>query len=383
MKNHTRIRLSIIMLGMLFFQCACQKTTTDTYLVPTTYNFDNVNYSDQTTKINMFNELVDYAKSANTMNASRLSIINLSNMYNNTNAPFSKTELNSSTKKIKNKFFKEVQDNFETYLFALVTTSQYTNQLASIGQAGTINQFAQPGRAGIMFSDDQTTSYLLNERGFEFAQFIEKEILTACFYYQATTIYLGETKMNVDNKAVITGKGTNMEHHWDESFGYYGAPIDLPSNTTNLKSWAKYSNKVDPIINCNSKIMNAYLEGRAAISAKDYDTRDAMRSNIKAEWENMIAAIAISYLNDAKVLGIKDGLRYHYLTGAYTFIMGLKYGASKALSDSEIDNILANLAQSSNPLHAGFFKTNNSAINNAIDALTAIYTQLAPVKTSL
>lgn len=371
MKNYTGLLLTVTILGILFIQSSCNQTTADTYPIPTTYNFDNVNYDGQTKRIQMLTELSNYAKSANSLNASSLSATSLINMYTNTNSPFSKSELNSSGKQLKNKMVQSEQNKFETYLTALATASQHTNQTASQGQAG------------IMTSNDGSKRYLLNENGMELAQLIEKGIATACFYYQATAVYLGETKMNVDNKAVIAGKGTNMEHHWDESFGYLGAPIDFPGNINNLELWAKYSNKVNSVLGCNSKIMNAYLKGRAAVSAKDYDTRDIMRGNIKAEWEVILAAVAISYLNDAKAVSTDKALYCHYITEAYAFIMGLKYGASKSLPDFEVDHILADLAGSSNPLLANLYQTTTQDIDKTISAITDKFTQLAPVKADL
>ncbi|BDS11364.1 DUF4856 domain-containing protein [Aureispira anguillae] len=360
----------VTLTGFLFYLSSCEKAA-PTYIIPTTYNFDNVNYSGQTTRINMLKELADYAKSANTMGAPALSAVAMTNMYTNVNAPFSNADLNNSVKQLKSKTDPIVQNNFESYMTALAAASQHTNRVATAGQAG------------ILSSNDGSKSYLLNSNGMELAQIIEKGLASACLYYQATVIYLGETKMNVDNKAIISGKGTNMEHHWDESFGYYGAPIDFPSNTNNLELWARYSNKVNAILGCNSKIMNAYLKGRAAISAGDYDTRDAMRSSLKTNWEEIHAAVAISYLNDAKTHQADPAIYYHNLTEAYAFIAGLKHGASQTLPDFDINGILSNLAGSSDPLQANLYSTSIQKIDNTINALANTFTNLETVKASL
>lgn len=364
------IFLSILCTGIISLT-ACQKNTKKNYTIPTTYNFDNVDYSDQTTRISMLKELANYAKSANVAGAPALSSTAMINMYTNTNAPFSTAALNISVKQLKDKTDPIVQNNFETYLTALAAASQHTNQLAADGQAG------------ITSTSDGSKSYLLNANGMELAQLIEKGIASACFYYQATVIHLGENNMNVDNKAIIAGKGTSMEHHWDESFGYWGAPIDFPSNNQNLELWAKYFNKVNAVLGCNSKVMNAYLKGRAAISAQDYDTRDAMRSSIKANWEVVLAAVGISYLNDAKKNQAEPALYFHYLTEAYAFIMGLKYGASQTLSDANVNNLLQQLAGSANPLQANLYETKIQDIDNIINALANTFSSLENIKASL
>ncbi len=69
----------------------------------------------------------------------------------------------------------------------------------------------------------------------------------AVFFYQATNVYFGSGKMDVDNTTAedpAAGKYyTEMEHHFDEAFGYFGAPTDFLTNTNNLRFWAKYCDK--------------------------------------------------------------------------------------------------------------------------------------------
>jgi hypothetical protein len=369
MKNY--ITILTVSLIVLLSNSSCQKTDNQSYTIPTTYNFENVGYTGQTQRINMLKELATYTKSANTAGSNQLSAIAMINIYNNSNAPFSDANLNTSGKQLKDKVATAMQNEFENYMTAQETASLSTNQTAMANQAGIIT------------SNDGLQSFLINENGVELAQIIEKGLAVACLYYQSTVVYLGETKINVDNKSVTVGIGTNMEHHWDEAFGYFGAPIDFPGNISNLELWAKYSNKVNAVIGCNSKIMNAFLKGRAAITADDYDTRDAARETIKTEWEMILAAVAISYLNDAKDSSADPALCYHYLTKAYAFIMGLKYGASKTISDTDIDNILSTLAGSSNPLQANFYNTAAQDIDNAINAIANTFNSLEAVKASL
>ncbi|MFK7796657.1 MAG: DUF4856 domain-containing protein [Aureispira sp.] len=352
---------------------ACQKEINQDYSIPTTYNFANVDYSGQTERVIMLKELATYAKSANTPNQPQLSAATMEAMYENntTNGnPFSNPALATSTKQIKNKVEASTQAAYSSYMIALENASQYTNMVASAGQAG-------------IGTDNNGNTYLFNANGLELAQLIEKGLATSCMYYQSVNIYLGPTKMNVDNQAVIDGKGTNMEHHWDEAFGYFGAPIDFPANTTNLDLWAKYSNKVSPTIGSNTKIMNAFLEGRAAISAEDYDARDRMIDVVREEWELILAAVAISYFNDAKDAGSDMAACYHYLTEAYAFAMGIQYGPNPKINTADLNTILENLAGSANPLNANLYNVTIPKIDAAINSLAAIYTELESVKASL
>lgn len=353
-------------------QMACEPNNDITYIIPTTYNFENVNYDNQTARKQMLEEIATYVQSANVMGATPLDASKMLNMYKNTGSPFMSSVLNNSSAQIKNKVATGKEEDYTTYINRLALVSQSTNQTAAAGQPGII-----------VSTTDNTKSYLVDGNGIEWAQLIEKGLAGACFYYQASTIYLGNTKMAVDNKIVTPGKGTAMEHHWDEAFGYFGAPIDFPGNINGLLLWADYSNQVNSTLGCNSKIMNGFLKGRAAISADDYAAREEAIQTIRKEWETMIAAIAISYLNRAKGVPQDQALCFHYLTKAYGFIMGLKHGGAPNITESQINAVLVQLAGNANPLSANFYNTSTQSIDNTINDLAIIFTSLESVKTSL
>lgn len=365
------ITLLSIVLVVLLSLSACQDTDILTYNILTTYDYDNVDYSGQTIRIQMNEDLASYANSSNSLTSNQLSAATMINMYTNSNAPFSNPDFNTSAKQLKDKVAPGFQDQFESYMTALETASL------------SVNQTAMSNQAGIATSNDGTEHFLLNENGVEFSQIIEIGIASAAFYYQSTVIYLGDNKMNTDNRTITPNRGTNMEHAWDECFGYFGAPSDFPSNISNLGFWAKCSNKVNSTLGCSSRIMNAFLKGRAAISAKDYDARDEVRETLKNEWEIMIAATAISYLNDAKDSSTDPALCYHYLTEGYAFITGLKHGASRTITDTDINDILITLGGSSDPLQANFYNLVSQDIDNTINAIATQYTSLEDIKTSL
>lgn len=350
---------------------ACKKDNGE-YTVPTTYNFENVSYSGQTDRLDMMAEMTTYMKTANTSGAAALDATKLKDMYSNSNSQFTDADLNSSTKQLKSKTISSMQSNFESYMDAIAVASQSTSDTASSGQAG------------IMMKVDGSSGYLLNANGLELTQIIEKGLMGACFYYQGTAVYLGSGKMDVDNETVETGEGTEMEHHWDEAFGYFGVATDFPTNTTDVRYWGKYCNSRDAILGTNATLMNAFLKGRAAISNDDLTSRDEAITTIQQNWEIVSAATALNYLNKAKTnLTADPASAHHALSEAFAFIMSIKYGANKSLTDAQADSILTALFGSEDPLQANVYNVTDTKIDVAINSLAAYYSTLESVKTQL
>ncbi len=354
------------------FAASCKKDDINDYQIPTTYNFTNVSYTGQTARLAMLTELSTLVKTANTPSAAALDATVLKNMYRNENAPFAESALNTSGKQIKDKTAAIAQDAIEGWLEAVATASASTAASASSGAAGIVTNNA----------GDKT--YLLNANGLELAQVIEKGIMGACLYYQATAVYLGEGKMNVDNETVTAGEGTAMEHHWDEAFGYFGVPTDFPVNTTGIVYWGKYSNSRNTLLATNGDLMNAFLKGRAAISNKDIDTRDLAIADVRRVWELVCASTAVSYLNVAKNnIGVDAGTYHHAASEAYAFVWSLKFGGAPRATSSQVDALLVLLADSADPLDANLYATTASDIQGVIDALVGYYPALANVKDQL
>jgi hypothetical protein len=159
-----------------------------------------------------------------------------------------------------------------------------------------------------------------------------------------------------------------MEHNCDEAFGYFGVPIDFPTNVTGLKYWGDYANKVNGAISCNTEIMNAFKRLRAAISNDDNTTRDAQIVIIKQQWEQIAAAAFIYELKQAKssVNFPQDAVRMHYLSEGLGFLLGLKYNSAKQITDSQIAAAVAALG-------TNFYTISITQIDNAINAVNAVY----------
>ncbi|MDQ3191779.1 MAG: DUF4856 domain-containing protein [Bacteroidota bacterium] len=338
---------------------SCVYATT-TYTIPTTYDFANVNYSGQLERLGMLDELVTEMKKSNTQGTA-LSALKLKEMYSNTGGHFSFT----STKQLKDKTFVDDRILFEDYMDKLAAASSSTTP-GSNGIAGVVTS-----------STDGSKKYLFDENGIEYLQLIEKGLMGAITYYQATSVYLSEDKIGaaVDNTTVVTGEGTKMEHHWDEAFGYFGVPRDFPTNLTGIRYYGKYCDSRNAKLNSNKALMDAFIKGRAAISHKDMEVKDQMIKVIGEEWEKVIAATAISYLNKAKSNFADDALRNHELSEALAFIKALKYNTNRKISITQIDTAV-------NTLGSNFYNIAQQSIESARDQLSTIY-GFDSIKTSL
>jgi hypothetical protein len=176
-----------------------------------------------------------------------------------------------------------------------------------------------------------------------------------------------------------------MEHHWDEAFGYFGVPKDFPTNTTGLVFWGKYCNVHEGGYPLNQRIMDAFLKGRAAISANDLTTRDEQIAILRKDWELVVAATSIYYLNKAKATLVSDPVAaFHGLSEAYGFISSLKYGAgTNSITPNNVDDILAALFGSADAMQANNYTVTDAKIEAAKNSLVTYFTDLADVKDQL
>ncbi|MBC5774403.1 DUF4856 domain-containing protein [Pontibacter sp. KCTC 32443] len=351
--KYRTVALAAIAASVLFTSCSEDGDDAVSYEVPTTYNFQNVNYSGQTARLGMLSELDAYIKTGN--NGAVLDAQVMRNMYANANAPFADASLNTSGKQLKDKTIATAQTTFEGFFNAVATASQ------SAGAA------ASNGTAGILTTSDNK-KYLVDANGVEYAQVIAKGLMGAVFYNQAVEGYLTDLKIGstIDNTTVTPGEGTKMEHHWDEAFGYFGAPTDFPTNTTGLKFWANYSNQVNAALNSNKTMMDAFLKGRAAISANDMAGKNAAAATLRSEWERLVAASAIHELNAARTNITDQAKKSHYLSEAIGFVMGLKYKTDRKLTDAQYEQVMAKIG-------TNLYNTTSADIVAAIDILSAAY----------
>ncbi|MBL1232223.1 MAG: DUF4856 domain-containing protein [Flavobacteriales bacterium] len=349
-----------------------------TYQIPTTYVFvdgssqSTVNFDGQKQRLEMLSELVVYMKTANTLGTT-VSATQLKNMYANNGYTWVDAPglgMTGSTKQLKDKTAEGdigVQAMFENYMdsLAYISSLNFSNSTETYGQAGVWT--------------NGTKSYLMGGNGFEYGQLIEKGLMTAVFMNQMTVNYLG-TLADDDNTTPLPGKTyTEMQHHWDEAFGYFSSEIDYPTNGAD-RFWGKYAQgSVEVLLGTGTNIMNAFLKGRAAIDNNDYATRDAQIAIIRDQIEKVCAGTAIHYLNEAKANITSPIVKNHVLSEAIAFIDGLRYGYNSinavSITSAEVDTALGYIG---NDLSVVTIVN----INLAID-LIASKTGLNDVKASL
>ena len=294
----------------------------------TTYTFENVDYSGQTARIQQLSLLEAKAKSAND-GTTKVTFDELNSIFENSSG-----DLAGSNKQIKDKTEQSSVAEIEAYFQDIETYSGNTENIAG-------------------------GKYLVNAEGIEPAQMIAKGLMGALLYYQATSVYLGDAKMDVDNTEVIEGKGTAMEHHWDEAFGYFGAPADyLTTSAEEQKNatdpskkawyWAGYANGRASVVDVRENIFNAFIEGREAIGRKDIAARDKAIETIKKNWELLAAANVVHYINSAieDLENNNEGSFYHHMSEGKAFLYSLKYNLDKSISIAQINEIDALLGNS-------------------------------------
>ena len=386
----------------------------ETSTAPTTYNYANASYGGQTDRIYMLKELETYLKTVNSggvIDAAIAKSMYANEGYNWTSEYF---VLNGQpTKQLKSKTATDDQANIEALIdelaalsaaavsdddafvesvmgaFGITTCSGAVDYLADSYGYSLEESCSWDGSPGFDFggmtmgdyceatcaSDDAVTltgNYMFDENGFEPVQLIVKGIMGSCFYYQGTSVYLSETKMNVDNDvAALTSdiEYTDMQHHFDESFGYLGAPIDMSiANPDGGNYWGKYAKKTTGggLSTIDNLMQDGFIAGRHAINNMDYDARDQAINTIQNEWEMIPVASALYYLNSSADAIANDAARNHALSEAIAFMSALKWNTNATVTPAQVDEMIAMLGDN-------LFEISATMIADTRDALAAAY----------
>jgi len=247
----------------------------------------------------------------------------------------------------------------------------FTSNVAPAVSAGTT---ASSGIAGSYTDtrDDGTTgrTVKVNAKGFELNQIFSKGLIGAFQVDQIINNYLSFSKLDgarEDNDNGVYGYKndqaenyiTKMEHYWDEGFGYlYGLDSQFKAglgdaatgkDTANLNYYLnKVNSKEEPGI--SQKIYDAFIAGRAAIVAKDYDERDKQAGIVSAEISKVIGYKAESYLRDGAE-DITNGMwadAHHALSEGYGFILGLQFTKNTEgnpyMNNEQVNSLLSRLS---------------------------------------
>lgn len=294
----------------------------DQLQVPETYNWDDADYSGQTARIELLHRLSSEIGKADEGEAvSEQALIDI----------FENNGVISADKDLVAKTFEQDRQKFYDWFKKLDSVTNNPNS-----------------------GDTVIDGRHYTAEGIEIQQMVEKGLMGACFYYQATSVYLNELELDNNQNPQQGDEATDMEHHFDEAFGYLGVPKDFLSNDRDEVDddyvnsswfWGHYIRSRNPELKIKEAIFNAFLKGRAAITQQMPNKRQEAVSAIKEDWELLVAANVAHYINSSisDIENNEMGDKWHHWSEAKAFLMGLKYNVDKKISDSqwqEIDDLL-------------------------------------------
>lgn len=335
---------------------------------PATYVFsrngeNTVSFDGQTTRLQMGDEIIGALLDPSTTGNELVS------MYAHVEGElnFEDGALNASDKNMRNKtaasvdFFSSnatdqalIRADFDAWLIAQADEVFPNWQVA-----------ATTGVAGQL--PDGTATRYVNGKGLEYDQLWTKGLIGALVTDQILNNYLSvaildEATNRADNDAgtVVDGKAyTNMEHKWDEAYGYvYGLNADAANPNTDLGADSflnKYIGRVEGDVDfsgISDEIFQAFKLGRAAIVAKNYDVRDAQVEIIRQKISEIIGIRAVYYLQQARLSLTQEnpayGTAFHDLSEGYGFIYSLQFTRKPNSGDpyftkAEVDALLIDL----------------------------------------
>jgi len=315
--------------------------TLDGVSAPATYTFDrsgntSVSFGGQTTRIKMAKELTSAMKTSTNTE------VQLDAMYAN-GTGFMEAGLDDSGKKLRNKsgasvdfFDGEVEGvTIKTYFDDLISeqvTSVFPNW-ATVAVSGTAGQIA-----------DGTSTRYVNAKGIENNQVFAKGLIGALQVDQALNNYM--SKVTSDDNTTLDSNHTDMEHHFDEAYGYL-------MNTEDDAFFSKYLTKVATNPNftdIKTEIEQAFIIARQAIVDQKYDVRDQAIEVLRYQVSRAVAIRTIHYLQagKAQIDPATMGGAFHDLSEGMGFVYSLRFlrksdAKETYFSETEVDGLLVDL----------------------------------------
>ena len=340
MKNSTTILKHLFILAFPLFIISCGSDDDGNLpveiTVPDNYEFlrdgmSTVSFSGQTTRLNQVDEIY-LALNSNTYNETQLD-----EMFAD-GAGFTDSALNGTGKNVRGK------TSAGCAAGSSATQAQFDAQIADFAN-NVVPAWSNDASAGIAGKlTDASRSIHVNAKGHEIDQTFVKGLIGGMTLDQIVNNYLqpcqlesGSRKDDNTNGVLSSGKNyTDMEHKWDEAFGYlYGQEEDAKradlgsapngKGTTLNKYFKKVNDSNQPGI--AEIVYNAFKKGRAAIVAGDYQVRDAQANIIQIHLSKVIGYKAVDYLNGymSKMAAGNTADAFHALSEGYGFIMSLQF----------------------------------------------------------
>ena len=361
MNNITTILRYLFILAFPLFIISCDSDDEEIAIeitVPANYEFlrdgvSTVSFSGQTTRLNQVDEIYG-ALNSNTYNETQLD-----EMFAD-GAGFTDSALNGTGKNVRGKTSAGCAAGNSA------TQAQFDAQIADFAN-NVVPAWSNDASAGIAGKlTDATRSIHVNAKGHEIDQTFVKGLIGGMTLDQIVNNYLqscqldsGTRKDDNTNGVLSSGKNyTDMEHKWDEAFGYlYGQEEDAKradlgsapngKGTTLNKYFKKINDSNQPGI--AEIVFNSFKKGRAAIVAGDYQVRDAQANIIQIHLSKVIGYKAVDYLNGymSKMAAGNTADAFHALSEGYGFIMSLQFtnNGSNApyFTKAEADAMLAKI----------------------------------------
>lgn len=237
----------------------------------------------------------------------------------------------------------------------------------------------------------QIPVFYVSGEGRDYQQLLQKFLLGAINFSQGTDDYLDDTEpgkgLLADNTVAADGKPyTELEHAWDEGFGYWGGARNYLDYTDDeiagkdgrteyasgyndwdqdgmidLKSEMNFSAAVNAAkrdrgsaesapTDFSGATMAAFLEGRRIIAEADGELSDdefnallIQRDIVVTNWEKAIAATAVHYIND--VIRDRNAAEYDFVSHAkhWSELKGFMLSLQFSPHSPVVDGLLANL----------------------------------------
>ena len=288
-----------------------------------------------------------------------LDSVKLKNLFSNTNSPFTSNyhtdyaTLNASGLQLRNVVAsswsaanaevvrKKIEAEFKT--MAEISTS--SGVVGGQGMAGYLT-YLNPTTGSL-------SKYLVNAKGIETAQIIQKSLIGA---YQVD--FIGNVLLNAgleaDNYSLVSGKNyTALEHVWDLAYSSLTLNPNFLRNSTEttrgttegfLGGYMWEYGKISYNAEFNyTKILPAFLKGRVAIINNDKAELAKQALVIRTSMEKAIANAAWNYLKKSSEAPYSDGYRAHAFGEGLGFIYSLRFanihGANAAFSDELINEL--------------------------------------------
>jgi len=351
------INAILFLFAFIFVSCDTDNEEDELIVVaPANYEFvrdgaSTVSFSGQTARLNMADEIY------NALNTNTFTKAQLLEMFNN-GTGFSTDALNNAGKVVGSKTASGCNHGA-----LAVTKARYTDMLEDFADnvipAWTAT--ASNGSAGLLTDSKRTIN--VNAKGWEVDQTFIKGIIGGMCVDQIVNNYLdpcqldsGTRRDDNTNGILSSGKNyTDMEHKWDEGFGYlYGQEEDatradlgtspLGNGTTLMKYFKKINDSNMPGI--GEIVFDAFKLGRAAIVAGDYELRDAQAKIIMIHLSKVVGYKAVDYLEGYmdKMAAGNNADAIHALSEGYGFILSLMFTndgtGNPYLSESEVNSML-------------------------------------------